>query len=307
MRTRDIENIAAVMAYIESYVKEDSQAVDCQEEKLDLDQIAAAFHYSKFHLHRMFTRTVGITIHDYIRRRRLTEAARRLVFSDQSVIEIAVSAGYESQQAFAGVFKSMYKKTPMEYRKHQFFYPLQLPLDLNRNPSVSDNMPGEIGYAVREDIPGWMHFSSLVLDWFPCYDQGQHQRWLASCVEEKQAVVMRDGEVIIGAAAFSRPAGRIDFLGVHPQYRCYEIGRELLDFMMDREWRERPVSITTFRKGDPADTGQREAYIRLGFSEAEFLTEFGYPTQRMVLEREERQGVLAGTKSSDINRCTRIF
>ncbi len=43
------------------------------------------------------------------------------------------------------------------------------------------------------------------------------------------------------------------------------------------------VSITTFRQGDPADTGQREGYKRLGFVESELLTEFGYPTQRMVL------------------------
>jgi len=41
-------------------------------------------------------------------------------------------------------------------------------------------------------------------------------------------------------------------------------------------------SITTFREGDRADTGQRAEYMGLGFVEADFLTEFGYPTQKLV-------------------------
>ncbi|WP_227823257.1 helix-turn-helix domain-containing protein [Clostridioides sp. ZZV14-6345] len=45
-------------------------------ENLNLDKIANIANYSKYHLHRMFTNIVGFTIHQYIQRRRLTEAAR---------------------------------------------------------------------------------------------------------------------------------------------------------------------------------------------------------------------------------------
>ena len=34
--------------------------------KMDLDMISGAVHYSKYHLHRVFSDTVGLTIHDYI-------------------------------------------------------------------------------------------------------------------------------------------------------------------------------------------------------------------------------------------------
>lgn len=44
--------------------------------KMDLDMISGAVHYSKYHLHRVFSDTVGLTIHDYIQRRQLTESAR---------------------------------------------------------------------------------------------------------------------------------------------------------------------------------------------------------------------------------------
>lgn len=256
------------------------------QKKLDLDTIAEAVHYSKFYLHRMFTRTVGITIHDYIRRRQLTEAARQLIFSEKPIIEIAMSSGYESQQAFSDIFKSMYKQTPMEYKKNKRFYPLQLPVSLNRDPSVTSEMTGEIVYAVLEDIPRWMDFVSLAIDGFPGFQEEQHREQIKSYVKRGQALVMRDGMTMIGAAAFSRQNQSIDFLGVHPQYRRCRVEEAFLDYMMEHVFVDnRAVSISTFREGDRADTGQRAEYMGLGFVGAEFLTEFEYPTQRMVLNR----------------------
>ena len=67
-----------------------SQAIDYIEEhldcRLDLETVASALHYSKYHLHRTFARKVGMTMHDYIRRRQLTEAAKRLIFSKRPVM-----------------------------------------------------------------------------------------------------------------------------------------------------------------------------------------------------------------------------
>ncbi len=41
---------------------------------LDLNVISKEIGYSKYHLHRMFTSVVGFSVHNYIQRRRLTEA-----------------------------------------------------------------------------------------------------------------------------------------------------------------------------------------------------------------------------------------
>ena len=49
------------------------------------------------------------------------------------------------------------------------------------------------------------------------------------------------------------------------------------------------ISVTTFREGDKADTGYREIWKRLGFVEAELLVEFGYPTQRFILQKEKSE------------------
>ena len=97
----NIKNIIAVIDYIETHLQE----------KLDLETVAKAVHYSKYHLHRMFTGTVGLTIHDYVQRRQLTEAAKLLVLSDRPILEIALSAGYESQQSFTSKFVRFSFKT----------------------------------------------------------------------------------------------------------------------------------------------------------------------------------------------------
>ncbi len=275
-----VENIAAVISYIEAHLNE----------KLDLDTVANAVCYSKYHLHRMFTDTVGITLHDYIQRRQLTEAAKLLVFSQKPMIEIALIAGYESQQAFTSVFKTMYKQTPLEYRQNKVFYPLQLRFTLNKNPTAPDIVMRKISYAAPADIPDWMNFITLVIDGFPCLDESSHLEQLRQYIQRRQALIMRDGSTIIGAAAFSAQAGSIDFLAVHPQYRQCGAAKALLDFMLCNLFAGREISITTFREGDKADTGQREEYKRLGFAESELLTEFGYPTQRLILPPKQEKG-----------------
>jgi len=275
-----IENISAAISYIEAHLNE----------KLDLGTVASAVGYSKYHLHRMFTNTVGLTLHDYIQRRQLTEAAKLLVFSEKPIIEIALIAGYESQQAFTTIFKSMYKQTPMEYRQNEAFYPLQLEFTLNMNPSTPNAVIQRISYATLDDLTDWMNFIALVIDGFPCLEKTSHLEQVKQYIKQKQALIMRDGSTIIGAAAFSYQTGSIDFLAVHPQYRHYGVTKAFLDFMMCNLFVGREVSIITFREGDKADTGQRAEYKRLGFAESELLTEFGYPTQRLVLPPKQEKG-----------------
>ena len=96
MGNQSVISIEAVIDYIESHL----------DGKLELETVAEAVHYSKYHLHRLFTETVGMTIHDYVQRRQLTEAAKLLVFSDKPIIEIAFICGYESQQSFSLAFKN---------------------------------------------------------------------------------------------------------------------------------------------------------------------------------------------------------
>ncbi len=61
---------------------------------------------------------------------------------------------------------------------------------------------------------------------------------------------------------------------MHPQYRYCGGARALIGFMMENVFAgdEHEISITTFREGDRADTGQRAEYKGFGFVETELLT-----------------------------------
>lgn len=279
MGTRAIYNIEKVIDFIENNLNE----------KLVLETVANAVHYSKYHIHRMFADIVGMTIHDYVLRRQLTEAAKLLVFSNKPIIDIALVCGYESQQAFTVAFKAMYKLPPAEYRELQEFYPLQLAFTLQRNMNSMGFNTGDIHFATKKDIAAWLELVRLVIDGYPHLDEYDYIQKLNDCIEQKQALIMKNGDTAIGIMAFSYDTGSIEFFGIHPQYRKTGIAKTFLDKLMLDILPDREISVTTFRNGDRADIGHREALQKLGFAERELLVEFGYPTQRFVLSPHDRE------------------
>lgn len=279
MGNPSVTRIEAVIDYIENHL----------DGKLELKTVAEAVHYSKYHLHRLFTDTVGMTIHDYVQRRQLTEAAKLLVFSDQPIIEIALICGYESQQSFSSAFKAMYKSPPAEYREKRCFYPLQLRFTLHRSMSATEFTMQDIHLARREDIPDWMNLMRLVIDGYPVMDEDDYSAKLEENIDEKRALVLKAGNVLIGAMAFTYFPGSIEFLGVHPQYRNRGLQRLFLDALLEIYLPGREISTTTYRAQDKADNGHRDLLLQLGFAEKELLTEFGYPTQRFVLSPQKQE------------------
>lgn len=112
-----------ILSYVEEHL----------ESELSLEKIATALHYSKFYIARIFKENTGVTLYQYIRGRRLSEAAGKLVKSEQPVTEIAFEAGYASQQAFIQAFHLEYECTPQEYRRMGRFLPKQSRIELNES------------------------------------------------------------------------------------------------------------------------------------------------------------------------------
>jgi AraC-like DNA-binding protein len=85
-------------------------------EELSLDEIANAVGFSKFYFNRTFQSDIGMPVYDYIRKRRLANAASLLLSTDVSIIDIALTSCFESQEAFTRAFKSVYQIPPGRYR-----------------------------------------------------------------------------------------------------------------------------------------------------------------------------------------------
>lgn len=94
------------MAYIEEHLTED----------IDYSKIAKIAYCSEYHFKRMFSFLSGVSLSEYIRRRRLTLAALDLKDRDLRIIDVAVKYGYNSADSFSRAFHSMHGILPSEAR-----------------------------------------------------------------------------------------------------------------------------------------------------------------------------------------------
>lgn len=82
------------------------------EEKTYVAQMACIACLSQYHFSRVFYSATGMSPAQYKRRRLLTLAAEKLDQSKQNILDIALGAGYESQEAFTRAFKKMFQISP---------------------------------------------------------------------------------------------------------------------------------------------------------------------------------------------------
>ncbi|MDO7907322.1 helix-turn-helix domain-containing protein [Paenibacillus sp. JX-17] len=105
-------SILKVAAYVEDHL----------EEELTLQELARQADFSKFHFTRIFKALTRETLSEYIRKRRLTRAAADLVETDLPLIELALTYGYQSQEAFSRAFKQYFGLSPQRYRNQGIHY-----------------------------------------------------------------------------------------------------------------------------------------------------------------------------------------
>lgn len=87
------------------------------ESDLDLESLSAVAAFSKFHFHRQFTATFGLSVHRYVQLARMKRASYRLAYADaQSVTDIAMDAGYDAPDAFARAFRQRFGQSPSSFR-----------------------------------------------------------------------------------------------------------------------------------------------------------------------------------------------
>ncbi|MBO9130418.1 AraC family transcriptional regulator [Bacillus sp. 165] len=101
-----LKNMNGALQYIEENLTND----------IDFKEAARRTFCSEYHFKRMFSFLAGITLSEYIRRRRLTLAAFDLTDSKVKIIDIAVKYGYNSPDSFTRAFQNLHGITPSEAR-----------------------------------------------------------------------------------------------------------------------------------------------------------------------------------------------
>lgn len=83
---------------------------------LSIEEVADAAFVSSFHYQRIFSLLTGMTIGEYIRKRRLARAGQEISGSDGKVIDIAMKYGYESPESFSKAFTRFHGISPAAAR-----------------------------------------------------------------------------------------------------------------------------------------------------------------------------------------------
>ncbi|RUT47552.1 AraC family transcriptional regulator [Paenibacillus anaericanus] len=103
-----LANLNGALQYIEENLDED----------IDLKEAARLARCSEYHFSRMFSFLAGITLSEYIRRRRLTSAAFELQTGELRVMDVAVKYGYSSADAFSRAFQGLHGIPPSSVKLH---------------------------------------------------------------------------------------------------------------------------------------------------------------------------------------------
>lgn len=102
-----LHDLNQALAYLEDHLDDD----------LDLAEAARRAGFSPYHFSRMFTTLAGVTLTEYVRRRRMTLAAGDLRVPGVRIIDLAVKYGYSSADAFSRAFCAVHGVMPSQSRE----------------------------------------------------------------------------------------------------------------------------------------------------------------------------------------------
>lgn len=86
-------------------------------EKNNINDLSMMANLSPFYFQRLFSRLVGKPVMEYVKLRRLAEAAELIINENSRIIDIGMSVGFENHETFSRTFKSYYGLTPGTFRK----------------------------------------------------------------------------------------------------------------------------------------------------------------------------------------------
>jgi AraC family transcriptional regulator len=103
-----LDQVQRGIDYIEANLEFDIQSAD----------VARHAGISQWHFQRIFKALTNETLMTYIRSRRFSRSLEKLATTQERILDIALSAGFDTQESFTRAFKKAFSVTPAHYRKH---------------------------------------------------------------------------------------------------------------------------------------------------------------------------------------------
>ena len=116
----NMELLATALEYVETHLEEDVRTED----------VAKACFCAKSTLEKLFRCVMGISVHDYMVRRRMMKAAKLLHGNPEvNVLSVALQFGYSTNESFTRAFRQVWNCNPSEFRakaRYTELYPRRL-------------------------------------------------------------------------------------------------------------------------------------------------------------------------------------
>lgn len=91
------------------------------ENEISVQEIADKFYFNRYYIMKLFKRELGITINEYINKKRVYNSLLEIKNSNDSFLNIALNNGFNSLEYFSETFKSIMGVSPRIYKKFTYF------------------------------------------------------------------------------------------------------------------------------------------------------------------------------------------
>ena len=91
------------------------------ENEISVQEIADKYYFNRYYIMKLFKRELGITINQYINKKRVYNSLLEIKNSNDSFLNIALNNGFNSLEYFSETFKSIMGVSPRIYKKFTYF------------------------------------------------------------------------------------------------------------------------------------------------------------------------------------------
>lgn len=85
--------------------------------EITIDKMEKVFCYNKFYLIRVFKMYTGYTIKEFINNVKILKTIDPLIFTNDTILKIALSNGFNSQEYYSEKFRNVIGMSPFQFRK----------------------------------------------------------------------------------------------------------------------------------------------------------------------------------------------
>ncbi len=102
--------VTDILDYIDTNLMED----------INIQDIAGTFYFNRHYLMKMFKRTTGITIIQYVNYQKVINSMNALANTDDRILKIALDNGFHSQEYYSEMFEKIVGISPNNFRKNGY-------------------------------------------------------------------------------------------------------------------------------------------------------------------------------------------